>query len=425
MEYSIDKLNELIEMCKADPRDFKITRKTVKLYNFNEKNILPYLTQDQNIELLQETFLLIKEDIYIDGNIEIFFKYLYLYNGYDTRQYFMMINLLELMKKRFNTKLMMSWIYDVSTYYASYIENVNKFHEDLSKIYDIKERNRFSYETGLEELAGLFDVNEYLFRYSCFINPLEASSDDSSNLINDIRMFLSKKNYKIKLNLKDIVLSHLVIPSSFYYIAREIVKEERKSEFIERMISGLEEIIKSYFDNIDKFNKISFLRIVTLISAKNGLKLKYNEDNHIYNTEEILHDYTNDLAFIYNNNIYQSGIAIAIKLLQEINVLQMIYNYYGIKENLLEQFIDVSLFLLSATKDIILIQRKSKNFDIKTFLIEAAIPLTGITAFYTEEAAFHYDIYSTALNNYYNIFNDREAKRTPEKRDFNFDYVYI
>jgi len=426
IEYSIDRLNELIEFCKAEPRDFKITRKTIRLYNFNKENILPFLPMDKYVELLQETFNLIKEDVYVDGNIVIFFKYLFLYNIHDTRPFFLFVDLLELLKKRFTTEILMDWIYRVSSYYANYIESVDFYHEDLAKIYEIKTRNRYSYEGGIEEIAKGLRANSHLLFHEPFINPSVLYFKNLKPITENIEDFLLKKTNKLDLNIKKASMTHGMLSSVFYYITRNIIykNEDRVSKIIERIISGLEEIINSYLDNYEKFNPSSFLRIVTIIAAKNSIKLRYNIDNNIFKVEDILKDYTDELAFVYNKRIYQIGVETSVKFLQEMHVLQSIYNYYNIDADVFNQFKEVSLFLMSSTK-IDLLRMNKKDFDIKTFMLESAIPLFGADVFFEDEEDISYEMFSGALNDYYNIFNDKMIKKeTSKKRKFNLDYVY-
>lgn len=420
MGYDLERLEELIELCKIEPREFKLTEKTIYRYNYNQKNLLTYLTREQHIDLLQQTYSLIEKDVYVDGNIVIFFRYLLLRNGEDTRAFMILISLLELLKDRFNERIMRAWIYKVSTDYVNYLEVVNPFHDDLEEIYGIKISNREDYTGFLEEIADILQTDTDTIYRIPFEAIVHDDKKENSKIISGVTDYLSGKTSRLN-NYLSISNVHGLFPSIAYYIVRDIIYKDKEynSEYIERIISGMEEIINYYIEKFPEFHPSSYVRITTLIAAKNSIKIRYNMDNDLWTTEELITDYTDELQWVYLSKLHYTSSGITIKLLQEIYKLQLIYNAYDIPIDIYNIFEDVYLSLLNfASIDIKNIEEESKQL----YILEVAIPGFGVNAFFPEKKGT--ESFNTAYNNYFNLFNDGTIHKHNEYRDFDMGFVY-
>jgi len=413
MEYSIERLNEVIELCKVKPRKIHITLDVLKDNMNHKENIIPFVTVNQYNEIIELLLQEVKKDVYNNENIILFFKYIFIFNSNNSYPFFALIEVLEFLKKRFYMNAIKLWIFKLSNLYFKYLSEVDSIHMDIDSILSIRKKNEISIENTDVEM---YDIVKKVGtdKQTLLLAPLVPLSfkvtEVSNELISNLKKYLTFNSNSFEHSFNDFNLSFHFISSTLYYLVRDEIYAGRRTnnKFIEASIKGMEDLIKYYIDNSGNFYKTYYIRFGTLISAKNGIKLAYSLDNNIASLESILNDYSNELGFIFNNNIYQIAIGASVKLLEEVVKLQKIYKKLNIDQNIFIYFKKVLLMHLFFLNDNI----KNKKVDSEfydMFILENIAPILGIENFF-ENSNKNYFMFEEALDKYYNIFNDNYKK---------------
>jgi hypothetical protein len=134
---------------------------------------------------------------------------------------------------------------------------------------------------------------------------------------------------------EDGIISLLGFSSLIYKTARK-QKEKINNDIIEFLIYKAEDVI-NYIINND-FNPAVYIRFVSLVSAKNNLKIRYNIDNKKWDMEKLLDDYLFEVEHTINNNYHLINKVMIIKLIEDISKIQNYYNYFDINKNLIKLY---------------------------------------------------------------------------------------
>lgn len=420
-KYSIKRLNELIEFCKVKPRDIKPTEKSVYRYANNKRTLLQFMPPKKYNVFLRHAANIALENLFDHDEILNFFEYTYLFNRTDTTPYFILIEVLEKLKTRMHEGRVKTLIFLITKYYSEYLETINMFHEDLDAIYKIMASNREYIDDALEVIAKELDTDIDTIYFNLMEPPTRIHSPDVNSQTDNIIKFLTEETDELSKDFKKVSVVHGVLTSEFYYIARDLMYNSNSvsSDFLERMISGMEELVDYYKENFDKFSVFSYTRFGTLVSGKNSLKLRYNLDNELCSMEDILKDYTEDLIFLYNTRLYSVAVGSSVKLLEEMYKIQLLYRKYNIDSTLCNQFREVFRIHLGLFKNGL---RSTNDTDIRTFIIENSVPGISAGVFFKGDENFR--MFDSSTLDYFNLFNDRVKGRDLTYRKFDLGYVY-
>lgn len=121
----------------------------------------------------------------------------------------------------------------------------------------------------------------------------------------------------------------LIVLTRFMYllIRRKFYSNSLDEQMIRKLIEVMESIIDYYMRHAGEFHSLVLDRILSLSSAKNSIKVRYNMDAKIWDMDEVLDIYWRELLFILSNRKLSTPIN-AIRVAVELGRLQNYYNYY-------------------------------------------------------------------------------------------------
>ena len=149
-------------------------------------------------------------------------------------------------------------------------------------------------------------------------------------------------DYFIKGNSLDLKFNNLkdklyLITAILYEVVRENIESDKNyinNSLIEYIIEYTTRLISVFIDNSSEFHHGNFQRVLSLISFKNNLKIRYNIDNKLYDNEELINQYLKEINFIVENNYHLIDRVTISKAIDEIAKIQNYYNYFNINKNI-------------------------------------------------------------------------------------------
>jgi len=94
--------------------------------------------------------------------------------------------------------------------------------------------------------------------------------------------------------------------------------------FIEQLIENLEKRIEHFLLKKQPTNML-YVRVLSLISVKNNLKIRYNIDNNKWNMKDLIDRYRDEIFYLYKKNVYKLNNQMFSKVSED---LSKIHNYY-------------------------------------------------------------------------------------------------
>ncbi len=216
------------------------------------------------------------------------------------------------------------------------------FSKEYSELYKHKIRITFK---DLQSVARLLDSqpNMWTAPFHNASNPVDESGDADINMSKymfiregDIELFNKNKYFRDNFDCQLLTLTTMM-----YEVARWTVynnKQYRNNTILEKFIRKAEDIIDPFISNYDNFNPGTYIRLLSLMSAKNNIKLRYNIDNNKWDNRELLEKYEQEICTILDNNLNLTAYGPVVKGLEELGKLQDGYNFFGIHHSLEEKF---------------------------------------------------------------------------------------
>jgi hypothetical protein len=257
-------------------------------------------------------------------------------------------------------------------------------------------------QTELKQIGQFLNLKNSNFLSSAFSNPFEANSATVSHYHKSLNDMIYKKQFKQTLGkIENENFELLLLSKTIYTIVRALINRDKwyvNNNIIEFLIGKSEDIVNHFISNIDNYNPLIYHRVITLISAKNNLKIRYNIENKRWDTLSLINQYRDEVLFILKQNLHLVWMPTVSKGLDELTKVQNYYNYFNIpvvmRKEFFEEFRKLSLANIClhrqdrfATKDIDLAGSRilgTENIDEEN--IEYLRKYTAIMAPYYESA---------------------------------------
>jgi len=194
------------------------------------------------------------------------------------------------------------------------------------------------------------DNTEKVIVYKKAINEYIINNSNNEDFFDDLSF---NKNLNLRL---------LLFSSSGYELVRNIVKNEgKKSKNILTIVNIAEKLVKYFIENYNNYNPMLYHRLMTLISFKNNLKIRFNMDNNLWDNKQLAFEYYNEIKFISNNKLYYISTTVVAKYLDELVKIQNIFNMFRIHKSLEKTYLkvlnEISIFSIIEKEEIFNIEK--------------------------------------------------------------------
>jgi len=269
-----------------------------KIYDYNYLiEILENKTTNEIISKLEELYLLLDDDRFIQAFLRLF------YLSYDCKMYSIGIKCINKILERHSDKKIFEYKKTIMRYYSNMIQYFEN--KDFSLLKEL--------ETVIcddKEYSNILNLSDELFNFKSIF-----SVHEKNKIGNSLNLFL------------------LSTTRYLYFSIREFEKYNwiEDNLGLSLMIEDAQKLINSLF--VEKLHDHSKMRILSIVSAKNMIKARVALDLNKFN-KNIPEIYEQEIIKIYKDKIYIADFGTKIKLLTMIGECQMLYNilpYYEYK----------------------------------------------------------------------------------------------
>ena len=241
------------------------------------------------------------------------------------------------------------FLFEVFFIYRNTIDNDdenNIIFKDFSKEYNdlVKYKIRLK-SSDLRALCEFLGIGNEAIWTSPFFSKFEVITETLTSEFFRVKSFLKNGGEDYLQHCSNFISNHdariLFMTVTLYDVTRKLIYDDKwlhNNEIIEELISFSESIIDHFADNLDNYHVGGYHRLISLISAKNNLKLRYNIDNNKWDNRELIDKYKQETFFVLDNNLHMANLNTVVKAVEEVGKIQDAYNYFNIHESLENRF---------------------------------------------------------------------------------------